>query len=57
MSSKVQVLLVSEQAAPNLLPALDPKLKPAEAVLVVSGKMNSRACDLEAVFGHGRSTR
>lgn len=50
MNPQVHVMLVSEQAAPNLLPALDPALKPAEAVLVVSGKMNSRAPDLEAVL-------
>lgn len=50
MNPQVHVLVVSEQAAPNLLPALDPNLKPAEAVLVVSSKMKSRACDLEAVF-------
>ena len=46
----VHVLLVSAQAAPNLLPALDPALKPNEAVLMVSGKMQSRADALEAVL-------
>jgi len=45
------VLLVSEQAAPNLLPVLDPTLKPHDAVLVVSSKMESRARDLETVLG------
>jgi hypothetical protein len=46
----VQVLLVSHQAAPNLLAALDPGLKPAEAVLVVSDKMRERADTLERVL-------
>ncbi len=46
----VHILLVSDQAAANLLPALDPALKPAEAVLVVSGKMQSRAEALETVL-------
>jgi hypothetical protein len=36
-------MLVSEQAAPNLLPALDPAMKPKEAVLLVSQKMAHRA--------------
>ncbi|MFM2004923.1 MAG: hypothetical protein RLZZ09_578 [Pseudomonadota bacterium] len=45
-----QVLLVSHQAAPNLLAALDPGLKPAEAVLVVSDKMRERADALERVL-------
>lgn len=44
------ILLVSEQAAANLLPTLDPDLKPSEAVLVVSTKMQRRADDLEAVL-------
>jgi Card1-like, endonuclease domain len=46
----VQVVLVSAQAAPNLLAALDPAMKPGEAVLMVSGKMAARADDLEAVL-------
>lgn len=46
----VHILLVSDQAAPSLLPALDPALKPAEAVLMVSGKMQARADSLEAVL-------
>ena len=48
--SDVHVLLVSAQAAPNLLPTLDPELRPREAVLVVSGKMKARADDLERVL-------
>jgi hypothetical protein len=44
------IMLVSDQAAANLLPALDPMLKPAEAVLMVSGKMQHRAQALEAVL-------
>jgi hypothetical protein len=46
----VHILLVSKQAAPNLLPALDPTLKPAEAVLLVTGKMQPQADALEAVL-------
>jgi len=50
MSPNVHVMLVSAQAAPNLLAALDPDLKPQEAVLLVSGKMQARADALEAVL-------
>ena len=46
----VQILLVSAQAAPNLLPALDPALKPAEAVLLVTHAMESRANALQPVL-------
>jgi len=48
--SDTHILLVSAQAAPNLLPTLDPELRPGEAVLVVSGKMQKRAEDLERVL-------
>lgn len=48
--SDVHVLLVSAQAAPNLLPTLDPDLRPSEAVLVVSRKMQRRAEHLERVL-------
>lgn len=47
---RVQILLVSAQAAPNLLPALDPTMKPEEAVLMVSAKMQARADALESVL-------
>ncbi|MFT4256098.1 MAG: DUF1887 family CARF protein [Pseudoxanthomonas sp.] len=47
---KAHVCLVSAQAAANLLPALDPALKPAKAVLVVTGKMQAQANHLEAVL-------
>ena len=50
---EVHVLLVSQQAAPNLLAVLDPALKPAEAVLVVSDKMKDRADSLERVLREG----
>lgn len=43
-------MLVSEQAAPNLLAALDPAMKPREAVLLVSQKMAHRAQSLQAVL-------
>jgi hypothetical protein len=58
-SVEVQILLVSQQSAPNLLAALDPGLKPAEAVLVVSDKMRERADALERVLREGgvRTTR
>lgn len=49
-NNNIHILLVSAQAAPNLLAALDPVLKPNEAVLIVSGKMQARADDLEAVL-------
>ena len=41
--AQIHIMLVSEQAAPNLLPALDPALKPQQAVLLVSHKMSQRA--------------
>lgn len=50
MPAQIHVLLVSAQAAPNLLPALDPAMKPAEAILLVSGKMQPRADALEKVL-------
>lgn len=43
-------MLVSEQAAPNLLPALDPAMKPRQAVLLVSQKMTQRAQALQTVL-------
>lgn len=59
MKAAVHILLVSDQAAPSLLPALDPTLKPDEAVLMVSGKMQARADALEAVLHEAgvRTTR
>lgn len=42
--------MVSDQAAPNLLAALDPALRPEEAVLVVSRKMQARASALGGVL-------
>lgn len=46
----IHVLLVSAQAAPNLLPALDPEMKPAEVILLVSAKMQRQADALGTVF-------
>ncbi|MBE7527280.1 DUF1887 family protein [Betaproteobacteria bacterium PRO4] len=46
----VHVCLVSAQAAPNLLPVLDPELKPEEVVLLTSQKMRNTADALRAVF-------
>ena len=48
--AQIHLMLVSEQAAPNLLPALDPAMKPQEAVLLVSQKMAHRAQSLQAVL-------
>ena len=48
----IHILLVSAQAAPNLLPALDPELKPAETILLVTAKMAGRAAALESVLCH-----
>lgn len=50
MKPNVHIILVSAQAAPNLLPALDPELKPAEVILLVSAKMQARADALEKVL-------
>jgi len=50
LNATTHVLLVSAQAAPNLLAALDPGLKPAEAVLMVSNKMRTRADAMETVL-------
>ena len=36
--SNIHIMLVSAQAAPNLLPAFDPELKPTKAVLLVTKK-------------------
>ncbi len=47
---KIHVCLVSAQAAPNLLPTLDPALKPDEVVLLVSGKMQPAAASLAGVL-------
>lgn len=46
----VHILLVSAQAAPNMLPALDPALKPKEAVLLITKKMAKKADALAAVL-------
>jgi hypothetical protein len=46
----IHIMLVSAQAAPNLLPALDPELKPKEAILLVTKKMAQRATVLESVL-------
>ena len=50
MTTSIHFLLVSAQAAPNLLPVLDPLLKPVKAVLVVTQKMHGRADVLQAVL-------
>ncbi len=50
MIAHTHIVLVSAQAAPNLLPALDPEIKPAEVILLVSAKMQRQAGALEMVF-------
>lgn len=47
---KTQIMLVSAQAAPNLLAAADAELKPGHAALVVSAAMQSRADALAGVL-------
>lgn len=49
---QTHIILVSVQAAPNLLPALDPVMKPQKAVMLVSKKMKvkGRAAALENVL-------
>ena len=54
LNPKIHILLVSAQAAPNMLPALDPALKPKEAILLVTGKMAARATALEAVLSEAQ---
>lgn len=46
----VHFCLISDQAAPSLLPILDPDFKPKEAVFLVSDKMKSNAEALANVF-------
>ena len=47
---KTQICIVSAQAAANLLPALDPALKPEKVWLVVSQKMQQQAAHLAEVL-------
>lgn len=46
----VHFCLVSEQAAPNLLPILDSQFKPKEAVLIVTQKMKEKGQFLAETF-------
>lgn len=50
MTSNIHFMLVSAQAAPNVLPVLDPTLKPTKAVLMVTQKMQNQANALQAVL-------
>lgn len=51
---KTQICLVSAQAAANLLPALDPALKPDQTILIVTAKMQKQAINLRKVLtGNG----
>lgn len=47
---KTMLCLVSAQAAANLLPALDPSLRPQQVLLLVSDKMQAAADALTVVF-------
>lgn len=47
---KTHICLVSQQAAANLLPALDAALKPERIILVVTAKMQPQANNLAAVL-------
>lgn len=54
MKHRVHFCLVSNEAVPNLTPALDPEFRPAEVVLLATAKMTQRAEDLRSVLrGHG----
>ena len=46
----VQLIMVSDQAAPNLLPALDPAMKPKQIVMLVTDRMRARADCLSQAF-------
>lgn len=45
-----QVCMVSDQAAPNLLPLLDDQLKPKEVILLVTDRMKDRAGHLQNII-------
>lgn len=47
---KTQICLISQQAAANLLPALDDSIKPDRIIMVVTGKMQRQAANLESVL-------
>ena len=58
MKTRVQVALVSDQAAPNLLPILDSAFTPDQVVLLVSKRMKERAQMLsEVIRESGRSIK
>jgi len=50
MPGRTHVMLVSAQAAPNLLPALDPALAPSRAILLTTRSMKPRAQSLSKVL-------
>jgi len=47
---RIHICFVSAQAAPNLLAALDPQCKPERIILLVTGKMASKADAMEKVL-------
>ncbi len=54
MKLKTHVCLISDQAVPNLVPALDPAIRPVRVIQVISPGMASQAAWLERVLrGHG----
>ena len=50
LKADIHVCLVSEQLLPNLLPALDPEVRPQEVVLLVTPKMESAAERLKVLL-------
>ena len=50
MNYDTHVCLVSAQATPNLIPALDEQWRPRRVVLATSSEMNSAADGLERVL-------
>jgi len=54
MTHRIHLVLVSQQATPNITPALDPDFRPQELVLLVSPDMTRQAEALENVLtGYG----
>lgn len=52
LPSQTHIVLVSDQAAPNVLPTLDPEMKPKNVIMLVSEKMRGSADTLEHLLKH-----
>ncbi len=50
MKLKTHICLISDQPLPNLIPALDPGLRPSRVIQVVSRAMQQRADDMAVVL-------